>query len=116
MNDQELQAKLKGIPVPERPGEYWQDFPARVTRQLRRPAAPESSNAGAFSHFLGQLAAGAACLFLCLAVLNQPLRSASAAMRQKEIALRHELNMFPKHLQILMADEHGMHYLVADKN
>ena len=116
MNDFELQAKLKGIPVPERPEEYWQDFPARVARQLRRPAAPAPAPGSAISHFLGQLAVGAACLCLCLAVLNQPLRNASAAMRQKEVALRHELNMFPKHLQILMADEHGMHYLVADKN
>jgi len=116
MNDKELQARLKEVPVPERPAEYWQGFPTRVARQLRRPAAPHASNAGAFSHFLGQLAAGAACLCLCLAVLNQPLRSASAAMRQKEIAWRHELDTLPKHLRILMADEHGMHYLVADKN
>jgi hypothetical protein len=102
--------------VPERPGEYWQHFPTRVARQLRPPAPLEASHAAALSHFIWQLAAGAACLCICLAVLNQPLRTASAAMVQKEIALRHELNLFPKHLRILMADEHGMHYLVADKN
>jgi hypothetical protein len=116
MNDFELQSRLKGVPVPERPDEYWQDFPARVTRQLRRPATSEAPEAAGFFNFAWQLVAGAACLCLCLAVLNQPLRAASSAMLQQEIALRHELNMFPKHLRILMADEHGMHYLVADKN
>ncbi len=66
--------------------------------------------------FAWQCASAAACLFVgLLVVLNQPLRAASSAVLQKEIALRHELNMFPKHLRILMADEHGMHYLIADK-
>jgi len=117
MNDFELQSRLKGVPVPERPEEYWQDFPTRVAGQLRRPATLEASGEAApVSRFAWQLAAGAACLCVCGALLNQPLRAASTAMLKKEIALRHELNMFPKHLRILMADEHGMHYLVADKN
>lgn len=116
MNDFELQSRLKGVPVPERPEEYWHDFPTHVSRQLRRPARPEELNEAGLSRFVWQLAAGAACLCVCLVVLNQPLRAASSAVLQKEIALRHELNMFPKHLRILMADEHGMHYLVADKN
>jgi hypothetical protein len=117
MNDLELQSRLKGIPVPERPEAYWHAFPAQVARQLPRPAVREAANqAAGFSRFAWQLAAGVAGLCFSLAVLNQPLRAASSAMLQKEIALRHELNLFPKHLQILMADEHGMHYLVADKN
>jgi hypothetical protein len=117
MNDFELQSRLKGVPVPERPKEYWQDFPARMSRQLRRPVKLEaSSEAEPLLRFAWQLAAGAAILCVCLAVLNQPLRAASTAMLEKEIALRRELDMFPKHLRILMADDHGMQYLVADKN
>jgi hypothetical protein len=116
MNDFELQSRLKGVPVPERPEEYWQEFPTRVARQLRRTSGPETSNEALRSRFAWQMAAGVACLCVCLVILNQPLRAASATMLQQEIALRHELNMLPKHLRILMADEHGMHYLVADKN
>ncbi len=116
MNDFELQSKLKGVPVPERPEEYWRDFPGRVARQLRHPAGAEDSPGARWSRYVWQLAAGAACLCVCLAILSQPLRTASTAMVRQEIALRHELNLFPKHLRILMADEHGLHCLVADKN
>jgi len=116
MNDFELQAKLKSVPVPERPEAYWNDFPARVARQLRLPAIPAESNEPWLPRFAWQIAGGAACLFVCLMALNQPLRAASSAMLQNEIALRHELKVLPNHLRILMADEHGLHYLVADKD
>ena len=40
MNDFELKSKLKNVPVPERTEGYWDDFPARVRSQLRRPTPP----------------------------------------------------------------------------
>jgi len=39
MNDRELHDRLHRLPLPERPGEYWEDFPARIRRQLRPPSA-----------------------------------------------------------------------------
>jgi hypothetical protein len=115
MNDSELQQKLKALPVPERTEEYWNDFPQSVSRQLRRPVVRVEVDERWRTRFAWQFAASAACLFVGLLVLNQPLRAASTAVVQQEIALRHELNALPKHLRILMADEHGMHYLIADK-
>src|SRR4051794_9785501 len=38
MKDSELNDILKSVRVPERPSEYWQEFPAQVTRELRRNA------------------------------------------------------------------------------
>ena len=115
MNDSELQQKLKALPVPERTEEYWNDFPERVSRQLRPPVVRPEVDEGWRTRFAWQFATSAACLFVGLLVLHQPLRAASSAVVQQEIALRHELNVLPKHLRILMADEHGMHYLIADK-
>ena len=119
MNNYELQQKLKGLPVPERTEEYWNDFPGRVSSQLRRPAVQpavkqEMDNRWRI-RFAWQFAASVACLFVGLLIVHQPLRAASSAVMRQEIALRHELNSLPKHLRILMADEHGMHYLIADK-
>ena len=115
MNDSELQQKLKALPVPERTEEYWNDFPESVSRQLRKPVVRVEVDERWRTRFAWQFAASAACLFVGLLALNQPLRAASSAVVQQEIALRHELNALPKHLRILMADEHGMHDLIADK-
>jgi hypothetical protein len=115
MNDSELQQKLKALPVPERTEEYWNDFPQSVSRQLRKPVIRAEVDERWRTRVACQFAASAACLFVGLLVLNQPLRAASSAVVKQEIALRHELNTLPRNLRILMADEHGMHYLIADK-
>jgi len=36
MNDLDLESKLRSVRVPERPDEYWDDFPSRFRVQLRR--------------------------------------------------------------------------------
>ena len=49
MNNSELENLLKSAPVPERTPDYWQQFPRRVTKSLRKnqkspdalPARPE---------------------------------------------------------------------------
>ena len=115
MNDYELQQKLKGLPVPERTEEYWSDFPGRVSRQCRRPAVQLETDNRWRVRLAWRYAASVACLFVGLLIVHQPLRAASSAVMHQEIVLRHELNSLPTHLRILMADEHGMHYLVADK-
>ena len=104
MNDSELQQKLKVLPVPERTEEYWNDFPQSVSRQLRRPVVRVEVDERWRTRVAWQFAASAACLFVGLLVLNQPLRAASSAVVQQEIALRHELNVLPKNLRMLMAE------------
>ncbi len=41
MNDAELNQILKNANPPERPADYWQEFPAQVQRQLNRPLPPQ---------------------------------------------------------------------------
>ncbi|HUZ06139.1 MAG TPA: hypothetical protein VMV89_01485 [Candidatus Paceibacterota bacterium] len=115
MNDFELQSKLKSVPLPGRTEEYWEDFPARVRVQLRR-AAPEDPLAEyGLPQFAWRLGASFACLVIGLFVFGRPLQAASNAIFKNERTIRRQLAELPHHLRVLMADEHGLHYLVAEK-
>jgi hypothetical protein len=111
MNDFELESKLKNIPVPERAEAYWENFPAQVRINLRRRAviAPPRKVWWPRLIWTGGFAAGIA--FGLWLAQSEPVKQAFKQERQ----FRKELAQFPTHLRILMQDEHGMHYLVADK-
>ena len=115
MNDFELDAKLKSVRPPERTEEYWNDFPSRVRWQLHRTPPPPEVRESRLPRFAWSLGASFACLLVGLLVLGQPLKAASSAIFQKEKFVRQQLAALPGQLQVLMADEHGLHYLVAEK-
>ena len=115
MNDFELESKLKNIPLPERPESYWENFPARVRAQLRRPASVARLDETRLPQFAWRLGVSFACLVIGLLALGQPLKAASRAIFQNERIIRRQVAELPAHLRILMADEHGLHYLVAEK-
>jgi hypothetical protein len=109
MNDLELKSKLKSVRVPERPVDYWENFPSQVRVNLRRaPVAfalrktfwPRLAWAGGFAF---------GCLFLCMT-----LAPVHFALKNEKV-IRRELAELPNHLRVFMADEHGMHYLIADQ-
>ena len=110
MNDFELESKLKSAPLPERAQDYWENFPARVRLQLRRAPAefvPQKT-------FLPRLAWSGGFAAACL-VFTLSLWPSVHVLLQNEKTFRHELAQLPNHLRTFMADEHGMHYLVADQ-
>jgi len=115
MNNSDLISKLESVPVPERTEEYWSGFPSCVRRQLHRPAAPAELHTAWLPQFSWKCAAGTACLIFGLSFFDQPLIAGSTAIFQKERAARQQLAELPQHLRILMADNHGMYYLIADK-
>ena len=115
MNDFELESKLKGVPLPERSEDYWENFPARVRWRLRRTAPKQEVSESWFPRFAWKMGVGFACLVIGLFVLNQPLKAASCAIFKNERIIRQQLAELPTHLRILMADEHGLHSLVAEK-
>ncbi|HEU6448082.1 MAG TPA: hypothetical protein VFV23_06580 [Verrucomicrobiae bacterium] len=109
MTDFELESKLKSVSVPERPLEYWESFPSQVRVQLR-PAFAEQRQ----KPFLPRLAWGGgialACLFFALVIfpaINTAIKNSRTFQKQ--------LAELPHHLRVFMADEHGMHYLIADQ-
>lgn len=116
MNDFDLNSKLKSVPVPERTEAYWERFPAQVRGQLRRPAPQVELHESWLPQFAWSLGASLACLVIGLLVFNQPLQAASNAISKKEKIVRQQLAAIPRQLKVLMTDEHGLNYLVAEKD
>jgi hypothetical protein len=116
MNDSDLESKLKSVPVPERPEEYWNDFPSRVGMQLRRPQAEfRPSRAPRLRLIPGWSFAVAAILFL-LCLQYRPVRAASAALTRYERGFHAKLVRLDTGLNRLMLNTDGMGYLLTDPN
>jgi hypothetical protein len=111
MNDFELESKLKAIPVPAREEEYWQDFPRRVRLQLGRSIVAKPPPARLLPQW-----AWSGGLALACAVLSLLLWPVFHAALLDEQALKKDAARLPKQLHLLMADEHGMQYLVAERD
>jgi hypothetical protein len=109
MNDSELESRLKAIPLPTRSDEYWEQFPSSVRSQLppHFPTRPQKS-------FLPRLAwvGGFALASLIFALVIGP---AFYAFVENEKTFQRKLAELPNHLRTFMADEHGLHSLIADR-
>jgi hypothetical protein len=115
MNDSDLRRKLRNIPVPDRTDEYWENFPTQMSITLRRFAPRPEPNENYFPRFALKLGMGLACIILSMIIFSEPLKAASNAVFQKEKFIHQQLTALPRQLHVLMADEHGLHYLIADK-
>ena len=115
MNNFDLESKLKSVRVPERTEDYWENFPAQVRVQLPRARSVHELRESRLPQFAWSFGLGLACVLVSLLVFNTPLKAASCAFSQKENFVRQQLAALPHRLQTLMADEHGLHYLVAEK-
>jgi hypothetical protein len=114
MNDSELETRLKAVPLPERPEDYWEDFPAQVRVNLRRAAIkPAVENL-----WLPRLVWAGTCAALLLLAFGfaqlRPLQAVSRALSKNELHFRSEFTQFEHQLHVLMRDEHGLHYLIAE--
>jgi hypothetical protein len=110
MNDFDLELKMKNVPLPERSEVYWENFPAQVRVNLHhapREFAPRN-------FWLMRLAWSGGFALVCL-IFSLSVLPAFHTLLQSEKIFRRELAQLPNHLRTFMADEHGMHYLVADK-
>jgi len=116
MNDHDLTARLKSVPVPERSEEYWNDFPARVRRQLpRRPTAvaPRRSWRAPLV-WSGDFALVAALVFICLQY--HPVQAAAAAITRQDRCFHEQLARLDAGLHRLILNTDGMGYLLAEAN
>jgi hypothetical protein len=109
-DDFELESRLKSIRVPERTPEYWENFPSQVRANLRPARATVSFR----KTLLPQLAWSGGFALACL-LFGAALGPVFQGVLQHEKPFRRELAQLPNHLRVFMADEHGMHYLVADQ-
>ena len=116
MNDSELQTRLRSVPVPERAGEYWDDFPSRVRVQLhlvRQEARPRSVWRPRLK-LAGGLALGLTLMWV--GERFQPLQTASKAITKHEQQLRVQFTRLESGMRTLVFNPRGMGYLLVDAN
>jgi len=116
MNDFELENRLKAVPLPKRSEDYWEYFPAQVRANLHRAAMkPAAENL-----WLPRLAwAGGLTVLLILTFVFaqiKPVQIVSLALSKNEKHFRTEFVQFENQLHVLMRDEHGLHYLIAEND
>lgn len=116
MNDSNLRRKLNRVRVPERSGDYWDDFPARIRVQLRHaPAEVATPNAWRPRlAWAGGFALALTLVFCCIQF--QPLQAASDAITRNENHLHRQWARLNAGLRVLASDNHGMGYLVSEEN
>jgi hypothetical protein len=110
MTDLDLESKLKSVPVPERSPEYWTDFPAQVRASLRRAPVEFAPRPSRLPRLAWGVSLALACVIFGLA--SWPMFH---EMFQHGRAFRRELAQLPVQLRVLMQDDHGLHYLIADQ-
>lgn len=116
MNDFDLKAKLQRVPVPERPEEYWNDFPSRIRVQLRHQVSPSAPHRTwrAPLFWAGDFALTAALVLVCLQY--HPVQAAAAAINEHEQYFHGQLARLDTGLHRLMLNTDGMGYLLAEAN
>jgi hypothetical protein len=116
MNDFDLDSKLKNVPLPERPEEYWENFPSQVRANLRRAAMKPVAEDLWLPRLAwsGGLALAMALVFVCIQF--HPLQSASIAITKHEQHFHMQLARLDAGLHVLMFNPHGMGYLLAEAN
>lgn len=111
MNDRDLEIRLKSIRVPCKTEEYWDDFPSRVRVQLNRPVSIPPAQISVL-RWGSEWSVGLA-LALVISILS--VAPVFYAALKDETALRRDAERFPQKVHLLMADQHGMQYLIADR-
>jgi hypothetical protein len=116
MNDFELESKLKSVRVPERPEEYWNDFPSRVRVQLpreRREFVPQNAWRPRLA-WAGGFALAVALLFVCIEL--HPFQTVSLAITKQQRHFHTQLARLDAGLHVLMLNTDGMGYLLTEAN
>jgi len=117
MNDPELNRLLKSSKAPRPPKGYWEEFPDRVERGLRRPAREERPR----NAWIPRLAWGLSLASICLAVgflIGRQGGSpgvASNGLLRNEALLRETMAMFPNRVRAIVEDASGLNLVLSDE-
>jgi hypothetical protein len=116
MNNSDLEAKLRSVPVPARTKEYWDDFPVRVRVQLHRRSPEASGRAAGPARFAWATSIAFSVTLILICAQHNPLRAASAAWEERQQGWEMKLARLDAGLHRLMLNTDGMGYLLADPN
>jgi len=116
MKEFDLESKIRSIRVPQRDPDFWEQMPGRVLKHTRSGVSAERRHLPSRSPFIvgmARLSAACAVAAFCLWQSGLP-QTMSRNLLKDEKALRQSLAQVPKHLETMMSDEHGLHYLIQD--
>jgi hypothetical protein len=121
MNDQELESLLKSAPLPERPPEFWEQLPQRITAKIHwQMQRPTSLPTGPRTFAWWQWALGAGMVMVVGAVVflfrPEPKSHGSAdAFAAADKCYRETETLFPNQIQSIVFDEAGPHIVLSEK-
>jgi hypothetical protein len=124
MNNAELDKLLKAAPVPERPADYWEDFPRQVLAGLpREPRRPSRTEAPIWRRLtLARLTFAVtvvtACFLIGFSLGSRRHRVPSLTARELATArtyLREMEALFPNQVQAVVFEEAGPRLVLAER-
>lgn len=111
MNDNQLNQRLRAVPLPGRKNAYWEDFPARArvrARAARVPTRQTEREPWVPLAWIGGLAfAGVLALFVWSGVTEWRAIVTPT--------FRHDLVQLPANLRTVMQPDHGQKKLLLDQ-
>lgn len=127
MNNTELNRLLKSTSVPEPPQDYWEQFPGRVTDEVRRrrarkpmlDSAPASWSAAVLYRFRWALGTAVTAALVLVAVLivysrGKPGAAGPDAFAEAQKCFREIEPLFPNQIKAIVFDQQGAQLVLAD--
>jgi hypothetical protein len=117
MNKSELDSILKKARTPERPEEFWAEFPRQIARGLNRA---RTENYRPRQNWFPRLAWGLATAICVLAAFavghwhGQVEMKASMDVLANAKVVGETLAMFPNQVRAIVQDEHGLNLVLSD--
>lgn len=124
MNNSELNRLLKSAPVPERPADYWQDFPRQVLAALPRGTGRSTASQVpswrrlALARFWLTASMVTVCLVIGFALSSWRQRSPGLTARDLATArtyLREMEALFPNQVRTVVFEQAGPRLLLAER-
>jgi len=118
MNDSELNRLLKEAKVPERPPEFWAQFPRRVTARLHWKLEAKFSTASPWFPRLAWIMGLAACVLAAFYLGQRRGHSeaiAESSVLQNEKVIKEMLATFPNRVRGIVQDERGLNLVLSDE-
>jgi hypothetical protein len=119
MNDSELKHTLKSARVPERPADYWDQFPRHVVQQLRqeitKPAPREHPR---WTLAMWGMGFATACLVIGFGFGLWRGRHASAdngSLAESSKLIREVAALFPNRVRAIITDSSGVRLMLSDR-
>ncbi len=120
MNNSELDKILKAAKAPDRPKEFWAEFPRRVTARLHwKTNVVQPRTANWLSRFGWALTTVAVCLLIGFFIGHWRGRTDAMAengLLQNEKVIKEMLALFPNRVRAVVQDEKGLNVVLSDED